>query len=113
MARTSASIRGPVKSNWRSRVWRSPRATKQSAFAQDKQAIEQGLFNTELPAEEMTQVRMGKIVKERFPNLDEEDQEAVRQHAVAALNLVQQAKKILTNSGVEPSENTALIDGVR
>ena len=24
---------------------------------------------------------MGKIVKEKFPNLDEEDQEAVRQHA--------------------------------
>jgi superfamily II DNA or RNA helicase len=84
-----------------------------TAFVQDKQAIEQGLFNQELPAEEMTQVRMGKIVKEKFPNLDEEDQEAVRQHAVAALNLVQQAKKALTGSDIEPAENTALIDGVR
>jgi superfamily II DNA or RNA helicase len=84
-----------------------------TAFVQDKQAMEQGLFNHELPHEEMTQVRMGKIVKERFPNLDEEDQEAVRQHAVAALNLVQQAKKALTESGGEPFENTALIDGVR
>ena len=45
--------------------------------------------------EELTQVRMGKIVKEKFPNLDDEDQEAVRQHAIAALNFVQQAKKAL------------------
>jgi hypothetical protein len=37
--------------------------------------------------EELTQVRMGKIVKDKYPELDEEDQEAVRQHAIAALNL--------------------------
>ena len=55
---------------------------------------------------------MGKIVKEKFPNLTEEDQEAVRQHAVAALNIVQQAKKVLNEAG-EPDRNTALIDGVR
>src|SRR3546814_3843691 len=47
---------------------------------------------------------------------DLEDQEAVRQHAIAALNLTQQAKKIALGgdgSGDEPSVNTALIDGVR
>lgn len=38
-------------------------------------------------------MRMGKIIQEKFPNLDDEDREAVRQHAVAALNVVQQAKK--------------------
>jgi hypothetical protein len=49
---------------------------------------------------------MGKIVKERFPDLEEEDQEAVRQHAIAALNLVQQAKKALTEGGgVDASVN--------
>ena len=49
---------------------------------------------TELVPEELTQVRMGKIVKEKFPASGrQEDQEAVRQHAIAALNLVQQAKK--------------------
>ena len=56
---------------------------------------------------------MGKIVEEKFPNLDEEDHEAVRQHAVAALNLVQQAKKTLTDLDPEATKNTALIDGVR
>jgi hypothetical protein len=93
-----------------------------TSFVQDKPAMEQGLFSSELPPEEMTQVRMGKIVKEKFPNLDAEDQEAVRQHAVAALNLVQQAKKALTdplpglnggNGSVEESRNTAFVDGVR
>ena len=37
---------------------------------------------------------MGKIIKDKYPELDEEDQEAVRQHAVAALNFTQQAKQI-------------------
>lgn len=87
-----------------------------TAFVQDKTTVERGLFDTEVVAEELTQVRMGKIVKEKFPGLAEEDQEAVRQHAVAALNLVQAAKKsLLDASAVQPSTtpNTALIDGVR
>ncbi len=84
-----------------------------TAFVQDKPAIENGLFNEELVPEELTQVRMGKIVKEKFPNLDEADLEAVRQHAIAALNLVQQAKKVLMNGGATESQNTSLIDGVR
>ena len=46
--------------------------------------------------EELTQVRMGKIVKEKFPELDEGDQEAVREHAVAALNLHQVAKQAVS-----------------
>ena len=66
-----------------------------TAFVQDKQTIDRGLFDEELVPEELTQLRMGKIIKEKFPNLDEGDREAVRQHAVAALNLVQQAKKII------------------
>ena len=84
-----------------------------TAFVQDKQAIERGMFDQELVPEELTQVRMGKIVKDKFPNLDEEDHEAVRRHAVAALNLVQQAKKTLTDLDPEATKNTALIDGVR
>ena len=58
-----------------------------AAFVQDKTAIERGLFDEELVPEELTQVRMGKIIKEKYPELDDEDQEAVRQHAIAALNL--------------------------
>lgn len=64
-----------------------------AAFVQDKTAIERGLFDEELVPEELTQVRMGKIIKDKFPQLDEEDQEAVRQHAVAALNLTQRRRK--------------------
>lgn len=88
-----------------------------ASFVQDKTAIERGLFDEELVPEELTQVRLGKIIKEKYPELDEEDQEAVRQHAIAALNLTQQAKQIAVgDSGggnVEPAVNTALIDGVR
>jgi superfamily II DNA or RNA helicase len=91
-----------------------------TAFVQDKPALEKGLFSgEELVPEELTQVRMGKIIQEKFPNLDDEDREAVRQHAIAALNLVQQAKKALdddsgrSGAGGEESANTALIDGVR
>ncbi|MGR3624018.1 pseudomurein-binding repeat-containing protein [Pseudophaeobacter sp.] len=90
-----------------------------TAFVQDKTTIEKGLFDGEHAggetlAEELTQVRMGKIVGTKFPELDAEDQEAVRQHAIAALNLTQTAKEIaLSDEGNEPSANTALIDGVR
>ena len=90
-----------------------------TGFVQDKTTIERGLFDEELVPEELTQVRMGKIIKERYPNLDEQDQEAVRQHAIAALNLTQQAKQLLAGSEAvdigsnEPKPNTALIAGVR
>ena len=87
-----------------------------TAFVQDKRTIERGLFDEELVPEELTQVRMGKIVQERFPNLDDGDLEAVRQHAIAALNLVQQAKKMLSggdSDSSEPTPNTSLIDGIR
>lgn len=85
-----------------------------ATFVQDKTAIERGLFDEELVPEELTQVRMGKIIKEKYPDLDEEDQEAVRQHAIAALNVVQQATKgAAEGEGDLPPANTALIDGVR
>lgn len=87
-----------------------------ATFVQDKTTIERGLFDDELVPEELTQVRMGKIIKEKYPDLDEEDQEAVRQHAVAAINLVQQAKQLAADNGSVdsgPAANTALIYGVR
>lgn len=60
---------------------------------QDKPSIERGLFDPEVVPEELTQVRLGKIIRDKFPELDDEDQEAVRQHAIAALNLAQKAKE--------------------
>lgn len=86
-----------------------------TAFVQDKTTIERGLFDGELVPEELPQVRMGKIVGAKFPELDAEDQEAVRQHAVAALNLTQKAKEIALSNDTDEitTGNTALIDGVR
>jgi superfamily II DNA or RNA helicase len=115
------------KSQEAERICREDLTELVTAFVQDKPTIERGLFDEELVPEELTQVRMGKIVKEKFPNLDEEDREAVRQHAIAALHLVQQAKRTVNEAGGtyttnadatnpsngEAAKNTALIDGVR
>ncbi|WP_419952393.1 pseudomurein-binding repeat-containing protein [Methylobacterium sp.] len=85
-----------------------------AAFVQDKTTIERGLFDEELVPEELTQVRMGKIIKDKYPHLDIEDQEAIRQHAVAALNLTQKAKEVASGSSLhEERANTAFVDGVR
>jgi len=87
-----------------------------AAFVQDKTAIERGLFDQELVPEELTQVRLGKIIRDKYPELTEEDQEAVRQHAIAALNITQKGKQValgLAGGEGEPAANKALIDGVR
>ena len=86
-----------------------------AAFVQDKIALERGLFDEELMPEELTQVRLGKIIKDKYPELNDEDHEAVRQRAIAALNLTQQAKQLATGGGddAEQAANTALVDGVR
>ena len=85
-----------------------------ATFVQDKPTVERGMFDEELVPEELTQVRMGKIIKDKYPDLDDEDQEAVRQHAIAALNLTQKAKETaLKDDDDEIGANTALIDGVR
>ena len=85
-----------------------------TAFVQDRTTIERGLFDEETAPEELTVVRMGKIVRERYPDLSEEDQEAVRQHAIAALVLTQQAKATITAGDEgEIRGNNSLIEGVR
>ena len=87
-----------------------------AAYVQDPRTAEQGMFNENLPPEELTQVKMGRIVKEKYPDLDEGDQEAVRQRAIAAVNIIQKAKTFNNGNeeeGIEPTANTALIDGIR
>ena len=64
-----------------------------ASFVQDKQSMERGMFDEEVVPQELTQVRMGKIIKDKYPELDEGDAEAVRQYAVTALNLTQKAKE--------------------
>jgi hypothetical protein len=88
-----------------------------TSFLQDKTTLERGLFDKEntLP-EELTQLRMGKIVRERYPDLSGTDQEAIRQHAIAAMNITQQAKLALAHADAQGNGvpgSTALIDGVR
>ncbi len=87
-----------------------------TAFVQDKDVLERGMFDRENTyAEDLTQVQMGKLVRERYPDLSMEDQEAVRQHAVAALSVTQQAKQLALGKDetTEPKPNTAFIEGVR
>ncbi|MHB1631175.1 MAG: DEAD/DEAH box helicase [Acidithiobacillus sp.] len=87
-----------------------------TSFLQDKTVLERGLFDQEntLP-EELTLLHMGKIVRERYPELNEADQEAIRQHAIAAMNITQQAKLALAQADAEGATQgtTALLDGVR
>ena len=89
-----------------------------TSFLQDKTVLERGLFDREntLP-EELTQLRMGKIVRERYPELSDIDQEAIRQHAIAAMNITQQAKLALAQADANGSGTAqgsmALLDGVR
>ena len=85
-----------------------------AAFVQDKSIVERGMFDPDVVPEELTQLKMGKIIREKFPELSEDDQEAVRQHAVAAMTLTQQAKAaILEGGNGELKANTAFVDGVR
>jgi superfamily II DNA or RNA helicase len=104
----------PPKSQEAARICQSDLNEVIAAFVQEKTTIERGLFDPELVPEELTQLRMGKIIKDKYPELDDEDQEAVRQHAIAALNLTQKAKEIaLGGDDGEKSANTAFIHGVR
>ena len=83
-------------------------------FIQDKTALERGLFDEEVVAEELTQIRMGKIVRDKYPQIDEHDQESIRQHAIAAFTLNQQGKQPLQNSASgAAAASTAFVDGIR
>ena len=89
-----------------------------TAFVQDKNTLERGIFDPETVPEDLTQIRMGKIIKDKYPELGENDQQAIRQRAVAALNLTQMGAGVATKATTEPNDstikaNTALIDGVR
>jgi hypothetical protein len=90
-----------------------------AAFVQDTRTVAKGLFDEETAPQELTLVRMGKIVSEKYPELSSTDQESVRQCAVAAFAMTQEAKKALLSSASCESaaevqtSNTAFVDGVR
>jgi hypothetical protein len=102
------------KSNEAKRICREDLNEVITAFVQDKQAVERGTLDKEIVAEDLTVVRMGKIVRDRYPELGAEDQEAVRQQAIAALAMVQEAKKHVAGGGLEEARGSfALLEGVR
>lgn len=89
-------------------------------FLQDKHNVERGMFDENMMPAELTVVEMGRIVRERYPNLSEGDQEAVREHAVSALNLLQEVKRTQdlppgtqTNVNVHLESNTSFVDSVK
>ena len=86
-----------------------------ASFVQDKAVLERGMFDPEVVPEELTQLKMGKIIREKYPELNEADQEAVRQHAVAAMTLTQQAKAAISGDTAdgELKASMAFVDGVR
>ena len=86
-----------------------------ASFVQDKAVLERGMFDPEVVPEELTQLKMGKIIREKYPELNEADQEAVRQHAVAAMTLTQEAKAAISGDTAdgELKASTAFVDGVR
>ena len=90
-----------------------------ASFVQDPMVVERGMFDENLAPVELNDFKMGKIVKEKYPNLSDQDQEAARQRAMAKFVLTQKAKETAAtnpNSGEDNQKeitNTAFIDGVR
>lgn len=89
-----------------------------AAVVQDTPTVEHAIFDKEMMPQEITQVQVGKIVRERHPDLAEEDQEAIRQRVIAAMTVTQQAKQMAVKEGNSEGYqierlNTAFIDGVR
>lgn len=83
-------------------------------FLQDKRIVARGLFDDGLMPPELTVAELGRIVRERYPHLDEADQEAVREHAIAAFNLLQQAKKGQNVHDDSPKGgSTSFVDSVK
>lgn len=121
--RVHVEIKGLVepKTEEASRICKEDINEVLAAFVQDRKTLERGLFDREgtIP-EELTIMQMAKIVRERYPHLEEDDQEAVRQYAVAALTFTQQVKQAeLPDAGASvgdddtPRANLALIQGIK
>lgn len=86
-----------------------------ASFVQDTRTVQDGLFNDDMPPQETTQQKMGKIIRDKYPDLSDQDKEAIRQRAVAALNLIQQGGQRGAGGGDagRSASSTALIDGIR
>lgn len=90
-----------------------------TTYVQKKEVAGRLLFDDEAFPEVIAHEQMGKIVRDRYPDLTAEDQEAVRQQAVAALALVQEVKRQGDAQACDAGPDgglhgsMAFIDGVR
>lgn len=89
-------------------------------FLQDKHNAERGMFDENMMPAELTVLEMGRIVRERYPHLSDGDQEAVREHAVSALNILQEVKRtqdlpygVKTDLNIKMTMNTSFVDSVK
>ena len=80
-------------------------------FYQSQSLLEAGL-DPDISARELNQDKMGKIINEKYPEETPENREAMRQHAVSAMSLLQKGKEYGRKSTEKPS-NMAFIDNVR
>lgn len=83
---------------------------------QNKPTLEGALLDEDTIPQDVTIMKVGKVIADTYPDLDEEDAEAVRQRLVAKINLADLAKKAgkeAGDTGTEDVANTAFIDGIR
>ena len=101
-----------LKSKEAERICRNDLNEVIAAFVQDKNNIEE-VYDKNLVPEELTQIKMGKIIKDKYPDLNIEDQEGVRQRAISAMNIIQKARENSIKNSSEQTSNLALIEGIR
>lgn len=88
---------------------------------QDPVMLRKGLFEQNLMPAEITIDRAGKIVKEAYPHLGEQDRNAITDRAIAAMVCMRKGKEELKKREAEKDSekegdllgNTAMVDGVR
>lgn len=84
---------------------------------QDRSTLECGVFaSDETLPQEITQVRIPKIIAENYPSLDEHDLEAIRQRALVALAVWREASsggKSQSSNGNDDCGSDAFITGTK
>lgn len=83
---------------------------------QHKPVLEGAMLDEDTIPQDVTIMRVGKVVADAYPDLDEEDAEAVRQRLVAKMNLAALAKKAEAEPGGDAGEggpNTGFLDNIR
>lgn len=87
------------------------------AVIQNTEVLEKAIFDEDIPAQEITQVYIGKVIRKLYPHLSEQDIEAIRQRIVATFNLTQIVRQESANAKSTTDNqdklNTRFIDSIR